>query len=255
MNHASRYQPAIKTHHRLRHFVKLLPLWLLCLSALSSMGHEEAIEIGRAASGQLKVANLFDSPAALPRSVFPGINGQATGAIGIHSVILDDPSQDVFQIAPEADCRFILVAKQAGMEVWNDHGSGFMNVGQSFYIGPAPFDTHPVWNITLPTNGIVYSLTLKIHDLNGVYDDSEPFELEFTPIAPAQLTIQDNQDSVIIYIQGTPDADYTLQAATSLAAGGNWTNMATNHADVSGFGFFIQAKRDQPQRFFRCFHE
>ena len=234
--------------------VRLLAAGALCLAVLRAVAHEEAIEIGRTAAGKLRVADVFDPPAALPRSVFPGIIGQATGAIGIHSVAVDDPTNDLYRISPAADCRFILVAKQPGMEVWNDHGSGFMNVGESFYIGPAPFDTHPIWNITAPTNGIVYTLTLMIHDANGVYQDSDPIVLEFTPIAPAQLSVEDNQDSVIITFQGTPDADYVLQAATSLAGGGNWTSIWTNHSEFDGSGFSVQSKAGHPRRFFRYFN-
>ena len=254
MMHAWIHKPAAQAFALVNRSRRLLALALLCPTALNALAHEEAIEIGRTFGGQLRVAEVFNPPVGLPRSPFPGITGQATGAIGIHSVLLDDPGEDLYQISPAADSRFILVAKQPGMEVWNDHGSGFMNVGESFYIGPAPFDTHPIWNITAPTNGIVYTLTLMIHDVNGVYQDSDPIVLEFTPIAPAQLSVEDNQDSVIITFQGTPDADYVLQAATSLAGGGNWTSIWTNHSEFDGSGFSVQSKAGHPRRFFRYFN-
>src|SRR5437763_2106834 len=101
--------------------LRLLALGSLCSTALTSVAHEEAIDIGRTGAGQLRVAGVFNPAVALPRSPFPGINGQATGAIGIHSVFLDDPGDDIYQLSSAADCRFILVAKQAGIEVWNDH--------------------------------------------------------------------------------------------------------------------------------------
>jgi len=249
------HKPAARTGDLINRWRRLMALGWLCSNVLNAPAHEEAIEIGRTSAGQLKVASVFDPPVALPRSPFPGVNGQATGAIGIHSVILDDPGEDLYQISPAADSRFILVAKQPGMEVWDDHGSGFMTVGQSFFIGAAPFDTHPVWNITAPTNSTVYTLTLKIHDVNGIYQDSDPFILAFTPIAPAQLSIEEDGDSVTIWYQGTPEADYGLQAATTLGVGGNWTSVATNHSESDGSGLFVQPKGGEPQRYFRCLND
>src|SRR4029079_14275905 len=64
---------------------------------------------------------------------------------------------------------------------WNDTGSGFVPVGGAFYIGPPVFDTHPVWNIVTGTPGTIYTMTIKVHDVNGVYTDSEPTVLSFTP--------------------------------------------------------------------------
>jgi len=50
-------------------------------------------------------------------------------------------------LSPDADFRFVLVAKDAGMEVGSDHGSGYMGVGDLFYIGNPLFDTHPIWDL------------------------------------------------------------------------------------------------------------
>jgi hypothetical protein len=57
-----------------------------------------------------------------------------------------------------------------------------MAVGDNFFVGSAPFDTHPIWNLVNGTPGQSYSLTLKMRDLNGVYSDSAPFSLDFTAI-------------------------------------------------------------------------
>src|SRR5947209_15865818 len=82
---------------------------------------EEEILTGRTAADRLKVEIGFDQPMALPRSIFPGISGYATGELGLHSTILDDPDKDFFQLSTAADFRFILLAKDPGVEVWNDH--------------------------------------------------------------------------------------------------------------------------------------
>jgi hypothetical protein len=110
------------------------------------------VKIGRSAAGQLKVDVSF-TQAGLPASIFPGISGYATGELGFHSTILDDPANDFFQLSPAADFRFILLAKDPDMEVWNDTGLDFMGIGEAFFIGPPPFDTHPIWNLVNATGG------------------------------------------------------------------------------------------------------
>lgn len=148
------------------------------------LADEDAIHVGRSSAGQIKAEIEFDQPAVLPVSVFPGINGYATGLLALHSTPLDEPANDFFQFPPAspASFQFILLAKDPGMEVWNDDGSAFMAVGQTFFIGVSPFDVHPIWNITNGTPGNSYSLTLKLHDTTGTYLDSAPIPLSFTPV-------------------------------------------------------------------------
>ena len=229
----------------------LLGLWWC--SSTSPLLAEQEILAGRSAAGQLKIAIDFDQPIALPRSIFPGISGYATGELGLHSTILDEPANDFYQLSPAADFRFILLAKDAGMEVWNDTGSGYMGIGESFYVGPAPFDTHPIWNIVSGIPGNSYSLTLKLHDLNGVYSDSTPFVLTFTPIAPAQLKIRDNGDNTVtVTFHGTAGAEYIVQAASHLTGPGDWRNVATNTAATDGSWTYTESKSGQTQRYYRC---
>jgi hypothetical protein len=164
-----------------RNVVRLTLATVVALG-VSQTSAEEEILVGRSAAGQLKVDVGFTQPLGLAASIFPGISGYATGELGIHSTILDDQTNDFFQLSTAADFRFILLAKDPGAEVWNDRGSGYMGIRELFFVGQAPFDTHPIWNIVNGTPGNVYSLTLKLHDLNGVYSDSAPFILSFTPL-------------------------------------------------------------------------
>jgi len=62
-----------------------------------------------------------------------------------------------------------------------------MTNGESFYVGVAPFNTHPVWNLLGGRPGDWFSLTLRFRDLNGVYSDSGPFVLSFTPLPPVLI--------------------------------------------------------------------
>ena len=227
-----------------------LTLAAIAASGVSPViGHEEeVILVGRSAAGELVVDSDFDQPVELPISIFPGIFGYATGELAFHSTILDDPANDFFQLSATADFRFVLLAKDPGMEVWKDGGSGFMEIGDTFFVGPSPFDTHPVWNIVNGTPGDAYSLTLKLHDVNGVYPDSAPFELSFTPIPPRiNLEQVDPLHATILWT--TNAVGWELQSATSVTVV-NW-DTATNIPGIAGTNFFLSVTTADPQQFFR----
>ena len=211
---------------------------------------EDELDVGRSAAGQLKVDIDFPQPFELAVSVFPGMPGYATGELGVHSASVDDPTNDFFQLSPGADFRFILLAKDSGMEVWNDHGSAFMQTNETFFIGTAPFDTHPIWNITSGTPGNEYSLTLKLRDLNGVYPDSAPFVLSFTAVQihyPLAIKQADPQHATLSWT--TNAAGWELQSAASVAAT-NWATI-TNVPALVGTNFSLSITTAERQQFFR----
>jgi hypothetical protein len=216
---------------------------------------EEEIDVGRTAAGQLKVEIQFTQPLVLEASVYPGISGYATGAMGMHSIFLDDPGNDFFQLSTAADFQFILLAKDPGMEVWNDTGSAYMGIGESYHIGPPIFDTHPVWNIVTGTPGNVYSLTLKLHDLNGVYPDSTPFDLSFTPApivpgpGPYEINIAPADPLHVTLWWTTNAAGWELQSASAVTTT-NWDTV-TNVLGTNGTNFVLDVAITDSQKFFR----
>jgi hypothetical protein len=183
---------------------------------------EDEIEFGHNAAGQLKAEIGFEPPLGLPVSVFPGIPGYATGEVGFHSTVLDDPTNDFYQLSSAAEFRLILLAKDTGMEVLNDHGSAYMQVGDTFFVGTAPFDTHPLWNLVNGKPGNSYSLTFKIHDVNGVYTDSDPFKLSFTA-APPVLALTPAAPGFVTLSWDPPGAGMVLQYSLNLSPT-SWTN-------------------------------
>jgi hypothetical protein len=110
--------------------------WLMMAAfvlASRAAAHEQHLLVGRSAAGQIKVELDLHNPVVLKESIYPGITGFATGEIGVHSTILDEATNDFFQLSSSANFQLILVAKDPGIELWNDHGSGFMEVGELFF--------------------------------------------------------------------------------------------------------------------------
>jgi hypothetical protein len=211
---------------------------------------EEEIDVGRTALGEVKVEVDITQPLPLSASVYLGITGYATGDVGLHSIFFDDPVNDFFQLSTAADFRLILLAKDPGMEVWNDTGSGYMGIGESFYVGPPLFDTHPIWNLLGGSPGTEYSLTLKLHDLNGIYPDSAPVILRFTQaIAPVALALKHTAPNEVTLSWPTNAAGWALESATA-ATPAAW-NPVTNDVSVVGTNFSVGLNMSGEQQYFR----
>jgi hypothetical protein len=214
------------------------------------LAHEEKeIVVGRNAAGEIKVEMEFSQPVELEESVFPGISGHATGELAFHSTLLDSPTNDFFQLSTAADFRFVLLAKDPGMEVWNDTGSGFMGIGESFYIGPSPFDSHPVWNLVTGIRGNSYSLTMKLHDLNGIYPDSTPFTLSFALPDSFEIKIAPIDDQHALLSWPTNAEAWELQSTETVTAT-NWTAV-TNPPSIVGTNFSLSIPSAGVRQFFR----
>ena len=138
------------------------------------------------------------------------------------------------------------------MEVWNDTGSGYLGIGETFGIGPAPFDTHPIWNIANGTGGRTYSLTVKFRDLTGTYADSDPFVLSFTPLQ-YQLDILPLDSRHATLSWSTNAAGWELQSCASVGTT-NWQTV-TNVPATVGTNFSLDISLAGTNQFFRLSHE
>ena len=222
---------------------------VLTSTVLPTLAHEEqVIVVGRSAGGELRIHSDFDQPVELPVSIFPGMPGYATGELALHSTILDDPTNDFFQLSVAADFRLILLAKDPGMEVWG--GTSYLGTNDSLFVGASPFDVHPIWNLVNGTPGDAYSLTLKLRDLNGIYPDSSPFVLSFTPTEVRhQITITQSGPFQATLGWPTNAAGWLLQSAASIASV-SWDTI-TNAPAIAGTNFFLGVTTTDTQRFFR----
>ena len=125
-----------------------------------------------------------------------------------------------------------------------------MGVGENFFVGPPYFDTHPIWNLVTGTPGNTYSLALKLHDVNGVYSDSDPFTLSFTAqIVRHQISIArtDVQHATLSWT--TNAVGWSLESAASVTAA-NW-DVVTNVSSLVGTNFSLGIGTSDSQRFFR----
>lgn len=229
-----------------------LTLALLAAAGVSpALAHEEQeILVGRSAAGELKVDSDFAQPVELPGSIFPGISGHATGELAFHSTLLDDVANDFFQLSTAADLRFVLLAKDPGMEVWNDTASGYMATNDTFFIGPAPFDTHPIWNLVNGVPGTAYSLTLQLRDLNGVYPDTAPFVLSFTAVQVLPRINIVRTDPLHATLSWTTNAvGWELQSAAAVTAT-DWATV-TNVPGITGSNFSLSISTADTRQFFR----
>ena len=211
---------------------------------------ELEIHVGRTAAQQIKVEINFPQPVQLPASIFPGISGYAFGELAFHSITFDEPTNDFFQLSLSADFRLVLVAKDPGMEIWNDTGSGFMATNETYFFGQPPFDNHPIWNIVNGTPGNTYSLTLKLRDVNNVYPDSDPFVLNFTPVQMLPRININRVDPQHVALSWTTNAvGWGLQSSASLTAT-NWIAI-TNAPTVVTTNFSLTITTSAQQQFFR----
>ena len=224
---------------------------LLALCPPSIQAHEETeLIVGRNAAGKLVIHADFEQPVALGESIFPGIPGYATAELAFHSAIVDVPNEDFFQLSSAASISFILLAKDPGMEVLNDTGTGYMQTNQSFFIGTPIFDSHPIWNLVSGTSDNIYSLTVKLHDTNEVHLNSDPFVLSFTPIQ-IRHRIQIAKDDPLLVTLSWPTnaAGWELQSATSATAT-TW-NVVTNNPVIVQTNFTLSIATSEAQQFFR----
>jgi len=188
---------------------------LMPMPASWVMAQEVVLLFGRNATGQIKCVTDFPQPILLPVSIYRGVPGYARADIGLHSTFLDEPAHDFFQFSPDADFQFVLLAKSRGMEVWNDHGSAFLPVGGTFFVGPSQFDTHPMWNIPNLRQIGSLALSLKLHDMNGIYSDSDPITLSFKP-ANAWNGLTDAGDPLLPTQRTLPEPGQALTAVCAV---------------------------------------
>jgi hypothetical protein len=238
----------VRSHQKI---IGLTFAWFALAGLSPALAHEEQVlSVGRNAAGEVIVDSDFPQPVELPLSIFPGISGYAFGELAFHSTILDEPDEDFFQLSTAADFRFVLLAKDPGIEVWNDTGSGYMATNATFFIGSAPFDSHPIWNIVNGVPGNSYSLTLKLRDVNGVYPDSEPFVLSFMPVEIRPLIGIALVDASHVRLSWPTNAvGWELQSAFSATAA-NWTTV-TNSPAVVVNNFALTITNSLQQQFFR----
>ncbi len=149
-------------------------------SLCAAQKHPEIL-VGHDGSGKLAVRIEGPSPIPLSASRFPGVDGYADAMPGYSSMFEAKEGDRLFKLDTQPDILFVLVDADEGVAAWNDRGTDRMRLGESFRLGPPPFDSHPLWNIVSVKARKSYALRMHLRDAKGRYKDSDVFALEFAP--------------------------------------------------------------------------
>ena len=153
------------------------------VAASASLADEATVWIGRTGAQQLKAHAHFAMPFEVHLSVFPALEGFATGDIGWHNAEMDEPGEDMYMLAQACDIRVTLAAIDPGLRVW--FGLTELQAGQAMAFGSPFFDFHPI--VQIPDHdaepGTIFSATFVVQDASGLYSASEVLTLQFTPEA------------------------------------------------------------------------
>ncbi len=170
---------------------ELLGAWLLAaaLAAHSAAQPHPEIVVGVDGSGRLVARVDPERLHPLAASRFPGIDGYADAFPGFSSLFEARPDDGLLLADPASSLEFVLLAADEGLAVWNDHGTGPMQVGESFSLGHPPFDSHPLWRCLPGEAGRRYEVRLQLRDTTGRHAASEPFVAAFTPDDSATLYV------------------------------------------------------------------
>ncbi|MBS0197423.1 MAG: hypothetical protein JSR77_11760 [Planctomycetes bacterium] len=170
---------------------------LLALVVSPALAHDEVeITVGRTAEGRLMAHLHAPTPIHIEPSVFPGIEGFATGLIGFHSADTDEPAEDFYSLVPAADIRAVLVSIDPGIEVLNNLHS--MMPGDSMEFGNPFFDYHPLFHIPVADAGDRFEVRFIFRDHTDTYSPSEELILVFGPeVGPPACTADFNSDGGI----------------------------------------------------------
>lgn len=206
--------------------------WTIVLGAsvcgAAHAGGTGEISIGRTADNNLVADFGFVAPLTVPRSVFPGFSGYATGSIGWENVPIDDPVAGIYVLSPGSDVSARLVAIDSGVALYA--GLAALAVGGTLEFGQPFFDFHPICTIPDPlaAHGETFSLRFVLHDASGTHLDSDPFDLILTPACHADI---DNGSGT-----GTRDDGVDVNDLLYFLAGFEAGSVGVDLDDGSGWG-------------------
>lgn len=159
--------------------------------ALPVLAHDE-VTVARNGAGQLVGHNHAEHAIMIEPSIFAGIDGFATGAVGFHSADVDEPLEDLYALAETCSIEAVLVSIDHGLVVHN--GLSTLAVGDSMGFGAPFFDYHPIFQIEDHHAHEALSLQFMFRDVNGIYSASEPMTMTFEAAHGAACFADFNQD-------------------------------------------------------------
>lgn len=152
----------------------------IALNAQPAKLFAHGVVIGQDGAANLAVHVSIELPIEVPPSIYPGIEGFADVEPGITSAEVNDPDANLFLLDPASNIQIELVSADPGIQIISPTA---WVPGQTFLFGPPFFDYHLVFNMPDGEFGTVYSVVLRLRDLNHIHAGSPEFVLSFTPVA------------------------------------------------------------------------
>lgn len=152
-------------------------------------GHKEGdINIGIDSGGQI-VVEWSGELVGLPELAGP-LFGFGLDEPGFFSIQEDEPDEDIFVLGAGANIVLEVLSFDDALQGWRPGFAGvFDDLGETWDIGGAPFDTHPFWHIdatdplfVAPPGQTEWTAVFRLLDTGSTgYAPSGPVTVTFTP--------------------------------------------------------------------------
>lgn len=152
-------------------------------------GHKDGdINIGVTSGGQI-IVEWSGEVVALPELPGP-LFGFGLDEPGFFTLEEDEPGKGLFVLGAGANIVLEVLSFDDALQGWRPGFSGvFDDLGETWNIGGAPFDTHPFWHIdatdplfVAPPGQTQWSATFRLLDTGSTgYAPSDPVTVTFTP--------------------------------------------------------------------------
>ncbi|MCG3137540.1 MAG: hypothetical protein HJJLKODD_01386 [Phycisphaerae bacterium] len=201
---------------------------VICEPLWGDHQHEGDIIVGHSSASQVTIEAELDEIRALD-PVSGLLEGWTGDEPGWENLDADEPLEDFYTLAPEAQIIVELVGKDGGIKLWTPLFSDVLNViGDTWLLGAPDFHEHAIFHIdsTDPAYDplrTLWRINFVLHDLGSSgYAASEPFTLLFRPVDITCTMGDVNNDTTVdgsdldpflITLAGPESSDSTARCA------------------------------------------
>lgn len=154
---------------------------------VAAWAHEGDVFIGRSLANQLLIDFEQTADIVLP-AVSGIINGWSGDEPGFASLDADDPVEGIYTLDPAAQIVLQVASADPAFKSYTPGFADTLDVpGETWAIGPPPFDTHLIWHIDSDDPAFdplrtSWSFGFFVKDASGTYADSAVTVITFTNV-------------------------------------------------------------------------